>query len=177
MAKGVLPYALLPAVTGAFYAAHVDNAELNCRPSRLFEILSQALLTGFVGLVAADGWVSLGDTAWPAGIDYVLLTGLMGFGVGGSLAWYIPENAIRRQFDPLREVRENRISQVTALAVERLGTQEAAERWLATPTASLQGASPIAALAEARNYEDVLRLVNAMPIAQAGGIKLAVVNG
>jgi uncharacterized protein (DUF2384 family) len=103
----------------------------------------------------------------------------MGFGVGASLAWYIPENAIRRRFDPLRELKESRIRQVTALAVERLGTQEAAERWLATPTASLQGASPAAALTEARNYEEVLRLVNAMPVAgpQAGGIKLAVVNG
>ena len=177
MAKGALPFAMMPAVTGAFYAAHVDNAELNCRPSRLFEILSQALLTGLVGLVAADAWVSLGPTTWPVGADYVILTGLMGFGVGGSLAWYIPENAIRRQFDPLREVRESRIHQVTALAVERLGTQDAAERWLATPTASLQGLSPLAALAEARNYEEVLRLINALPAAPAGGVRLAVVNG
>ncbi len=178
MAKGALPFALLPAVTGAFYAAHVDNAELNCRPSRLIEILLQAVVTGVVGLVAADAWVSLGPTTWPTGIDYVILTGVMGFGVGASLAWYIPENAIRRRFDPLRELAESRIRQVTALAVERLGTQEAAERWLATPTASLQGASPAAALTEARNYEEVLRLVNAMPIApQAGGIKLAVING
>jgi hypothetical protein len=177
MATNALPFALLPAVTGAFYAAHVDNAELNCRPSRLFEIMAQAVLTGLVGLIAADGWVSLGNTTWPTGIDYVILTGLMGFGAGGSLAWYIPQNAIRRQFDPLREVRDSRVRQVTALAVERLGTQEAAERWLQTPAASLQGASPLAALAEARNYEDVLRLVNAMPAAPAAGIKLAVVNG
>jgi len=175
MAKDALPFALLPAVTGAFYAAHVDNAELNCRPSRLVEIALQACLTGFVGLVAADGWVSLGDVPWPAGVDYVILTGLMGLGAGGALAWYIPENAIRRQFDPLREARESRIRQVTAIAVERLGTQEAG-RWLETPTASLQGASPVAALAEARNYDDVLRLVSALP-PPAGGLKLAVVNG
>jgi hypothetical protein len=178
MAKGALPYSLMPAVTGAFYAAHLDNAELNCRPSRLFEILSQALLTGVVGLVASDGWVSLGDTEWPTGLDFVILVGIMGFAIGASLAWYIPENAIRRQFDPLREARESRIRQVTALAVERLGTPDAAERWLATPTASLQGATPIAALAEAKNYEEVLRLVHAMPIpAQGGGVRLAVVNG
>jgi hypothetical protein len=174
MAQGAMPYALMPAVTGAFYAAHVDNAELNSRPSRLFEITLQAVMTGVVGLIAADGWVSLGDTKWPTGIDFVILTGIMGLGIGGSLAWYIPENAIRRQFDPLREAKDSRIRQVTALAVERLGTPDAADRWLKTPTAALQGVAPIAALAEARNYDDVLRLIGALP---GGGAKLAVVNG
>jgi hypothetical protein len=185
MAQGAAPYAMMPAVTGAFYAAHVDNAELNRRPSRRFEILSQAFLTSAVGLVASDVWVNLGGAAWPSGIDFVVLVGILGIAIGASLAWYIPENAIRRKIDPLSELRESRIREATALAAERLGTQEAAERWLNRPSASLQGASPIAALAEAGNYEEILRLINTMPPAPgpagpppqaASNVALVVVN-
>ena len=50
--KGTLPYALLPAATGGFYGYHLDNVELGQRPSRLWEIGSQALVTALCGLVA-----------------------------------------------------------------------------------------------------------------------------
>jgi hypothetical protein len=43
LAKGTAPFALLPAVTGAFYGYHLDNVELGRRPSRPWEIGLQTL--------------------------------------------------------------------------------------------------------------------------------------
>jgi hypothetical protein len=169
MAAGAAPYAFMPAVTGAFYASHLDNVELDRRSGWLLEIGPQAILTSFMGITASNVWISLGDTTWPTGIDFVILVAIMGFAVGASLAWYIPKNAVRRNYDPLREVKENRVREITALAVERFSNPDKAEHWLQTETSSLQGASPMTALSEARNYEEVLRLINRIPAAQLNG--------
>lgn len=169
MAQGALAYAFMPAMTGAFYAVHLDNVELNSRPARLFEIAPQAILTSFAGAAASDVWISLGDTIWPAGMDFVILVAMIGFAVGASLAWYIPRTAVRRNYDPLRAARENRVRQIMALATPRFSTPEDADRWLRTATPKLRNQSPITALSEARNYEEVLRLVNGIRLPAADG--------
>jgi hypothetical protein len=167
MAAGAAPYALMPAVTGAFYASHLDNVELHRRPGRLLEIGPQAVLTSLMGVAASNVWISLGGATWPTGIDFVILVAIMGFAVGASLAWYIPTNAVRRSHDPCREVRENRVREIMALAVERFSNPVKAAHWLQAETPSLKGASPMTALAEARHYEEVMRLINRIPAAHS----------
>ena len=48
------PYALLAMATGGFYVYHLDNAEMHRRPSRLWEVGSQTIVTGMCGLIAAS---------------------------------------------------------------------------------------------------------------------------
>ena len=96
-AEGTLPYALLPAATGAFYGFHLDNVELDQRPSRLWEIGSQALVTALCGLVAAPVWLALGAVSALGNFDFVILVALLGLIVGGSLAWYLPQAAANRR--------------------------------------------------------------------------------
>lgn len=167
--EGALPYALMPAVTGAFYASHLDAVELNCRPKWQYEILPQAALTSFIGAAASDVWISLGDPNFSSGTDFVILVAIMGFAVGASLAWCIPRNAVRRNYDPLREAKEIRVHSIKVLAAERFSDPHDAEHWLQTAVPSLQNLSPIAAVAEARNYEEVLRLMNGMSPARPDG--------
>lgn len=166
---GALPYAFMPAVTGAFYASHLDAVELDCRPTWPFEILPQAALTSFMGVVASHVWISLGDPSGSSGTDFVILVGIMGFAVGASLAWYIPRNAVRQSYDPLRDARDNRVRSIKVLAAERFSDPQDAERWLQTAIPSLQNLSPVAAVAEARNYEEILRLMNGMSPARPDG--------
>lgn len=96
-AKGTLPYALLPAATGGFYGYHLDNVELGQRPSRVWEIGSQALVTGLCGLVAGPVWLALGGSTAAQNFDFVILVTLLGVVVGASLAWYLPQAAANRQ--------------------------------------------------------------------------------
>ena len=96
-AEGTLPYALLPAATGGFYGFHLDNVELGQRPSRLWEIGSQALATTLCGLVAAPVWLALGGVSAMGNFDFVILVALLGLIVGGSLAWYLPQAAANRR--------------------------------------------------------------------------------
>lgn len=159
MVKGAAPYALMPAATGAFYAHHIDNAELASRPSRLFEIFPQAACTGFMGFAASEVWIGLGNTPLSQGIDFVILVTVMGLVVGASLAWYIPENAAARSRDPVLEARDIRLREIRALALQQFGNPAQANVWLETSAPSLKGLSPIAALGEARNYEDIIRVL------------------
>ncbi len=47
------PNALLAMATGGFYVSHLDDVELDRRPTRLYELAPQALITGMFGLIAA----------------------------------------------------------------------------------------------------------------------------
>ena len=96
-AESTLPYALLPAATGGFYSYHLDNVELGQRPSRLWEIGSQALVTALCGLVATPVWLRLGDGNAVDDCDFVILVTLLGLVVGASLAWYLPKAAANRR--------------------------------------------------------------------------------
>ena len=160
----------MPAVTGAFYAAHVDNAELNCRPSRLFEIHGA------------------GRAHEPRRPDRRI--GRM----GQSRQHHMAErhrlrdpgrdHGLRRSAAPSPGTFRRTRSAGNSIRCARSGTAGSARSPRSPPSgsgpsrqpsagstrraASLQGASPAAALAEAENYEEVLRLVNAIPPAVAG---------
>jgi hypothetical protein len=96
-AEGTLPYSLLPAATGGFYTFHLDNVELGQRPSRLWEIGSQTLVTALCGLVAAPVWLTLGGGNATDDCDFIILVTLLGSVVGASLAWYLPRAAANRR--------------------------------------------------------------------------------
>jgi antitoxin Xre/MbcA/ParS-like protein len=154
-----LPSSLLAMVTGGFYVWHLDNVELDTRPSRRWEIGCQAVLTGLCGLVAATvAWeVILGDAS--LAIDKILLTAVINAAVGFVLAWYIPQAAAATRYDPLIEAREERIRMLEAATRTRFADPSAATAWLARPHAALDNRSPKAAAAEVEGFEQAMSLL------------------
>ncbi|HEY6255718.1 MAG TPA: hypothetical protein VIY51_07980 [Xanthobacteraceae bacterium] len=141
LAKGTAPFALLPAATGAFFSYHLDNVELAQRPSRLWEIGSQALVTALCGLVATPVWLALGG-AVAGNVDFIVLVTLFAAVVGASLAWYLPQAAASRRYDPMAEARKARIAMLRAAAVDRFRNADLANQWLARPHPSLDNRTP-----------------------------------
>jgi hypothetical protein len=141
LAKGTAPFALLPGATGAFYSYQLDNVELRRRPARLWEIGSQALVTALCGLVATPVWLALGG-AVAGNFDFIALVTLFGAVVGASLAWYLPQAAASRRYDPMAEARKARIAMLRAAAVDRFRNAELADQWLTRPHPSLDNRAP-----------------------------------
>jgi len=160
MAAGIMPFALLPATTGAFYAYHLDNVELASRSPRHREVASQALATGCVGFVAAGAWLSLGDQPWGDNIDYVLLITALGMVIGASLGWYIPEAVSQSRYDPLDDAKKERILSLEALAAEKFDSFDQAQKWLVTPLALLKDMAPSAAAATIEGYQEAVTLLH-----------------
>jgi len=154
--KGTLPYVLLPATTGGFYAYHLDNVELGTRPaSRLWEIAPQALVTGFFAFAAAK--VGFGFIDAPAGIpDVVALVSVLGATVGASLAWYIPTAAQSSRRDPLVEARKERMSALKTAALKRFEDPALADKWLNQPHPALGNRLPKDAAADVESYEHAI---------------------
>jgi uncharacterized protein (DUF2384 family) len=147
LAIALLPFMTLPAATGAFYAWHLDNAELGVRPPRRIEIGLQASVTALCGLVGTAAWVSLpqfGDHA-----DFVVLVALTGAVVGAALAACLPVAAAnRRRRDPQVIARNARIATLRAAALAHFGSASQAEAWLAQPHPELGNLTPLAAAAD-----------------------------
>jgi hypothetical protein len=122
IAKIALTCSMAPAVTGGFYAYHLDNAELG-RPSRLLEIGSQTLLTALPALVGVQVWLPLMyPGGMPAGTtDFVVFITLFDAVMGFSLAWYLPNAAATHRRDQTVQVKEARI--------EKLGNVAAIVSW------------------------------------------------
>ena len=160
-AHDVAPYALLPAVTGAFYAYHLDNAELGRRPSRAREIAMQALVTGCCWLAANSAWVAFDGHNVEEALDFLALGFLAGVGVGGCFGYYVPAAAERNRVDPLLEARACRIATLKDLALGYFGSQEAAEHWLEQPNPQLDRRSPIDAADDIQAFEKAVSLVQA----------------
>lgn len=157
------PNALLAMVTGGFYAYHLDNVEMNSRPSRLWEVVPQAVLTGLSGLIAASvAWeIILGAAS--AAIDRIVLTTIISATIGFVLAWYVPDAAAAAAAkpDPLTEAREERIRTLAAAARERFGDADAATAWLERPHRALDDRSPKAAAAELEGFEQAISMLRA----------------
>jgi hypothetical protein len=154
------PFVLLPSVTGAFYAWHLDDVELQRRPPRLIEIGSQLALTGIVGFVANVAWTGmiLGDAS--LGIDVIVLKALGAATIGGLLGWYVPMAAASNQYDPLAEARDERIRTLEAAALTRLGTPAATTAWLDHPHPVLANKTPrAAAAADVEGFEHAVCLL------------------
>jgi hypothetical protein len=158
LAKATAAFALLPAATGAFYGYHLDNVELGRRPSRLWEIGSQTLLTALFGLIATPVWLTFnGDVAGNA--DFIVLVTLFGAVVGASQAWYLPKAAASRRYDPLAEAKEARIAMLNAAALKWFGNEERAKRWLEQPHPTLDNRPPKDAAADIEFFPKVLGLL------------------
>ncbi len=158
LATALAPYTLLWATTGAAYVAHLDNVELNERPSRWQEIGLQALAMAVCGVVAANG--SHED------IDFIILVAAFGAAIGASLAWYIPAAAARQKYDPLAEAMEQRVSALKAEARRNHKNAAAIDRWLDRPNSKLNYQPPRKAVAELALFEKAMSLLQN---AKAGG--------
>jgi len=159
--KTAAPFVLLPAATAAFYVYHLDNIELNMRPSRLREVGWQTVGTGICGLIAASASfaVLFGDVGMVG--DQILLKTAISATVGFSLAWYIPEAAAAAKVrsDPLTQVRRERIGALEAAALKRFGNAAAAADWLEQPHGALDDRSPKAAAADVEGFENAISLL------------------
>jgi len=165
LAQGTAPFALLPAATGAFYCYHLDNAELGRRPWRPWEIGSQTLVTALCGLVAIPVWLALGGPV-AGNADFIALVTLFAAVVGASLAWYLPQGAASRRYDPMTEALNMRMTMLRAAARDRLGNAEVADQWLARPNPALDNRTPRDAAADIELFIRALGLLHG-PLAVA----------
>jgi Protein of unknown function (DUF2384) len=159
MAQSAMPFALLPAATGAFYAFHLDNVELGRRPARSWEVSLQALVTGAVSFVTAEAWLSLQGASMAENWDYLIFMVALGLVIGGSLGWYIPEAVSKSRYDPLNHAKQERLSSLEAMAAKRFENAQRASEWLATPLDVLQNRTPIVAAATIEGYQDAVTLL------------------
>lgn len=155
----VAPYSLLPAVTGGFYVFHLDGVDLNSRPSRFWEMGLQALATGFCGFAAASAAYALSDT--DVVLDVVMFYVALGLVIGSSLAWYIPRAAATNRYDPMADVLQARIASLKSAALERYGTEEAAQQWVEQPNPALNDRPPKGVVGDITLFEKAVTLLRA----------------
>ena len=152
------PYALLAMATGGFYAYHLDNVEKNWRPSRLWEVGSQAIVTGLCGLVAATVSFDLILGQPLMAIDRIILTSVYGAAVGLVLGWYIPKAAAAK-FDPLADSKDERVRTLEIRALAQFGNSTAATNWLDKPNPLLGQKSPRVAAADVDGFERAVTIL------------------
>jgi Protein of unknown function (DUF2384) len=160
--KGLLidvPNALLAMATGGFYVYHLDNVEMNRRPSRLWEVGPQTVVTGICGLIAASESFELILGSANMATDKIILTTVISAAVGFTLAWYIPEAAAAAKYDPLAEAKEERMRTLEAAARGRFGSSAAAADWLETRHPALGDKSPKAAAADVEGFGHAISLL------------------
>lgn len=166
LVAGAAPYALLPAVTGAFYAAHLDNVAFGTRALAYREIGWQALLTCVCALVAAPVWLTLGHGISSA-MDFIALSGVLGLTAGIALGWYIPRAAEARRITPLTIARDARIEKLRLIARGRFSADELAEQWLHRPNSDLGENTPVAAAEDIETYNKIVSLLPRPTVTQA----------
>jgi uncharacterized protein (DUF2384 family) len=160
-AQGLLidaPNVLLAIATGSFYVYHLDNVEMNRRPSRLSEVASQTVVTGICGFIAASVSFELILGAASKATDRIILTAAINAAVGFVLAWYIPK-AAEAKFDPLAEARNERVRMLEAKALARFGNSAAATDWLEKPNLALGNKSPRTAADDVDGFEHAISLL------------------
>jgi hypothetical protein len=157
--KEAAPYALLPAATGGFFACHLDNAELNSRPSRFIEAVEQAAVTGFCGLIASTAALVLAIDAPVHALDEILLMTAVGATIGGSFGWYLPQAAATLRYDPLAAARNERLRTLEAAALRQFKDPAKARRWIEHPLPALRDLSPKLAAVELETYEHAISLL------------------
>jgi uncharacterized protein (DUF2384 family) len=152
------PYALLAMATGGFYVYHLDNAEMHRRPSRLWEVGSQTIVTGMCGLIAASVSFELILGGASMAVDRIVLTAVIDAAVGIVLGWYLPRAAAAKS-DPLADVKDERVQTLEATALARFGNSAAATDWLEQPNLALDNKSPRAAAVNVDGFEHAVSLL------------------
>ncbi len=146
-------------MTGGFYAYHLDNAVIGRRPSRLWELGSQSVLTGICGLIAACATWQIIFGAAATAIDKIILATAINATVGLTLAWYIPQVAVALRYDPLADASAERVRAIETTARVRLG-DAAAAIWLDKTHPVLGNKSPrAAAAADVEGFDHAMSLL------------------
>jgi hypothetical protein len=151
LATGLAPYSLLWATTGAAYAVHLDNVELNTRPPRWQEIGWQAFAMALCGSVVAG--------ASHSDYDHLIVLAVFNAAIGASLAWYIPSAAARQKYDPLAEALKQRESALEAVARKKFKTKAAINKWLDRPNPKLNNRTPREAVTDLALFEKTVSLL------------------
>ena len=94
-----------------------------------------------MGLAATLAWLALGGGV-VGNVDFIALATLFTAVVGASLAWYLPQAAASRRYDPMAEALNARIAMLGAAALDRFGKADLAGQWLARPHPSLDNRTP-----------------------------------
>jgi uncharacterized protein (DUF2384 family) len=160
-AQGLLidaPNALMAMATGGFYVYHLDNVEMNRRPSRVSEVGTQTLVTGLCGLIAASVSFELILGAASMAVDRIILTAVISAAVGFVLAWYIPKAAATKS-DPLAQAKDERVRMLEMKALARFGNLTVASDWLEKPNLTLGNKSPRAAATDVDGLEHAISLL------------------
>jgi hypothetical protein len=156
--RDAIPYALLPATTGGFFVVHLDNAELNTRPSRFAEIGLQALVTALCGLVAVT---ATNAGALTKALDMIVLITVISATIGAAFGAYFPVAAAAPRFDPLTALQEERVRALKEAALNKFGDKAAAKQWIEHPLPALGGDSPKVAARDIRRYGHAFDLLKA----------------
>jgi hypothetical protein len=154
------PFALLAMVASSFYVYHLDNAEICGRPSRSWELGSQAVLTGLCGLIAACATGELVFHSAAMIIDKIVLATLVNAMIGFAFAWYIPQAVAATRRNPLTAAGEERIGALETAAKARLGDDGGAV-WLDRTHPALGNRSPrVAAVVSVEGFENAIELLH-----------------
>jgi hypothetical protein len=73
-------------------------------------------VTALCGLAATLAWLTLGGGV-VGNVDFIALATLFTAVVGASLAWYLPQAAASRRYDPMAEALNARIAMLVAAAL------------------------------------------------------------
>lgn len=145
--------------------ANADHKESQARQSRIrtYEHLREAL---------AEGGASAAITASRAGLPATLLASLARhYGIPRQRAYRLAgispataDRKIRRQerLAPVPSERLTRIAQMEVEAIDVLGSEKLAHRWLETPNSALGGESPLEMTDTGYGVDAVLRLLSAI---------------
>ena len=71
-------------------------------------------------------WLTLGGGV-VGNVDFIALATLFTAVVGASLAWYLPQAAASRRYDPMAEALNARIAMLGAAALDRFGNADLAD--------------------------------------------------
>ncbi len=158
LAISTLPQAILPAVTGIFFAVNLDTVYLQQTPPAWMEIGIQGAATGFCSYVTTESWMTLiGKT----GNDYLVLMILIGVCIGCLLGWYIPR-AARRRYDPSAETKEAWSFAAETNAKKILKDDTAANFWLGNSLDEFGGRSPKTAIVDRATFEAGMKLLRSL---------------
>jgi uncharacterized protein (DUF2384 family) len=93
-------------------------------------------------------------------VDFIALATLFTAVVGASLAWYLPQAAASRRYDPMAEALNARIAMLGAAALDRFGNADLADQWPARPHPPLDNRTPRDAAAEIELFIRTLGLLH-----------------